>query len=405
MLQRSHLKGEKRMLRQPWLMAVLAVAGLSLLCGTVWAGGKQPIKVGFVMELTGPLAAGGAECRDGIMIEVERINAAGGINGRPIKVIVEDTAMQATKAVTAVNKLTRQDKVVTVWGPLYNTLEGPVRAVCEREKTPNIILSTPTPDDRVKNYRWSFTLAQNEMLVAAAQLEILKLKGVKKAIAIGDTQASWQEQIRILKEDAAAEGIEIVAMAETFDPAQDFDLSAQVLKVKNLAAKENPQALVLMTNIFSAIPFLKNMQQLGLKLLVIGTHAFGIEAALGMAGDEVNGVLFPAGKVLAPDGLPDRDPQKAVILEYRRRFKTKFGYDVGQFGAHSYDAVHLFFNAANEAGLDKAKIREAIENTTDFVGITGVYNYGPANHEGLTEKSLAIYEIKDRKFVMVKTIE
>jgi branched-chain amino acid transport system substrate-binding protein len=194
-------------------------------------------------------------------------------------------------------------------------------------------------------------------------------------------------------------------MSETFDPAQDFDLSAQVLKVKNLAVKENPQALVLMTNIFSAIPFLKSMQQLGLKLQVVGTHAFGIEAALGMADEEVNGVLFPAGKVLDPEGLPDSDPQKGVILDYRKRFKAKYGYDVGQFGAHSYDAVHLFVNAANKAGLDRAKIREALEKTSNFVGATGVYNYGPGNHEGLTEKSLAIYEIKGKKFVMVKPVE
>jgi branched-chain amino acid transport system substrate-binding protein len=356
------------------------------------------------MELTGPLAAGGAEVRDAVMLEVDRVNAGGGIVGHPIKMLVEDTAMQATKAVTATNKLIRQDKVVAVLGPLYNTLEGPVRAVAEREKTPNLITSTPTPDDRVKNYRWSFTLAQNEMLVAAAQLEILKEKGFKKAIAIGDTQASWQEQIRILKEDAAPEGIEIIHMSETFDPA-DIDLSAQVLKVKNLANKENPDSLVLMTNIFSAIPFLKNMKQLGLDIPVIGTHAFGIVAALGMGGEEIEGILFPAGKVLAPEGLKDSDPQKAVILDFKKRFEKKFGYEVGQFGAHSYDAVHLFVNAANKVGLDKAKIRDSIENTKDFVGITGIFNFGPDNHEGLTEQSLAIYEIKDKKFVMLKAIE
>lgn len=396
---------KKAKVRRFWPGTLLIIAGIIFSWNVAIAAEKQPCKVGLVMELTGHLAAGGAECRDGVIIEVDAINAAGGVNGHPIELSIEDTGGEATKAVTATNKLIRHGKVVAVLGPLFNTLEGPVRAVCERERVPNLILSTPTPDDRIKKYKWSFTLAQNEILVAQAQLEILKDKGYKKVLAIGDTQASWQEQIRILKVDAAKEGIEVVAMSETFDPQQDIDLSAQVLKVKNLAAKERAEALILMTNIFSGIPFLKNMKQLGLNLQVIGTHAFGVGAGLKIAGDEVNGVLFPAGKVLAPEGLDNSDPQKAVILDFKKRFQAKFGYEVGQFGAHSYDAVHLFANAAKIGGLDKAKIRDAIERTSNFVGVTGTFTYGPDNNEGLTKASLAIYQIQSKKFVMVKSIK
>ena len=389
-----------------WIRTIgVSLFGISLLFGTSWAAEKQPYKVGLIMELTGGMAAGGAECRDGVVIEIERINASGGINGHPVELATGDTGSEATKAVTATTKLTRQDKVLALFGPLYNTLEGPVRAVAEREKTPNLILSTPTPEDRTKNYKWSFTLAQNEIIVAEAQLEILKDRGYKKALAIGDTQSSWQEQIRVLKTKAAAVGIQIIPMSETFDPAQDLDLSAQVMKVKDLAAKEKPQALVLMTNIFSGTPFLKHMKQLGFSLPVIGTHAFGVSAGLAMAGDEVNGVLFPAGKVFAAESLPDSDPQKPVIIDFRKRFKAKFNYEVGQFGAHSYDAVELFARAAKVAGPDKAKIRDAIEKTSKYVGITGVFTFGPKDHEGLTKQSLAIYEIKDKKFVLVKTIK
>jgi branched-chain amino acid transport system substrate-binding protein len=389
------------------IAVVLSVfLGIGILAGTCSAADNQPYKVGLVMELTGGMAAGGKECRDGVVLEVEHFNAAGGINGRRLELVSGDTGSDATKAVTAATKLTRQDKVLVLFGPLYNTLEGPVRAIAERDKTPNLILSTPTPDDRTRHYKWSWTLAQNEIVVAEAQLDILKLKGWKKAIAIGDTQASWQEQIRILKAKAAADGIKIIAMSETFDPAQDFELSAQVTKVKDLAAKEKPDALVLMTNIFSAIPFGKSMKQLGLSLPVIGTHAFGVLPGLAMAGDEVNGWLFPAGKVLAAEALPDNDPQKPVITEYRKRFREKFNYDVGQFGAHSYDAVHLWVNAVNAAGTtDKAKVRDAMDKTTNYVGITGIYNFTPKDHEGLKKNSLAIYEIKDKKFVFLKTVK
>jgi branched-chain amino acid transport system substrate-binding protein len=384
-------------------VAFLLFLGLSF--GDIRAADKQPYKVGLVVELSGGAAPGGAEVRDGVLLEVERINASGGINGHPIELVIGDNGSEATKGVTAATKLTKQDKVLALVGPMAGWVEGPVRAVAEREKTPNLILAPPTPDDRKKGYKWSWTLAQNEYVVADAQIDIMKDKGYRKVVAIGDTEARCQEHMRILKGKAAPLGIEIIIMTETFDPSMDFDMTAQVTKVKDLAAKENPQALLLMTGIFQGIPFMKNMKQLGLSLPVIGAHNWGIPAALGMAGDELEGVVFPAGKVLGAESLPDSDPQKAILLDYKNRFRAKFKYDVGQFGAHSYDGVQLFVRATKAAGADKTKIREEMDKIRSYVGATGVYSFGPKDHEGLTKQSLAIYEIKGKKFVYVKSVK
>jgi hypothetical protein len=91
------------MRHKPWIRTILiSLFGIGLLFGTSWTAEKQTYKVGLVVELTGMMAAGGGECRDGVVIEVERINAAGGINRHPIELVIEDTASEATKAVTAV---------------------------------------------------------------------------------------------------------------------------------------------------------------------------------------------------------------------------------------------------------------------------------------------------------------
>lgn len=119
---------------------------------------------------------------------------------------------------------------------------------------------------------------------------------------------------------------------------------------------------------------------------------------LKMGGDELNGLNLNGVKTLASSELPDSDPQKQVIVDFVKRYEAKFKVTPGAEAAASYDAIHILANALKVSGADRLKLRDAIESTKNFVGNTGVFNFTPGNHEGLTKDDLVFYVIKDHKF-------
>jgi branched-chain amino acid transport system substrate-binding protein len=92
--------------------------------------------------------------------------------------------------------------------------------------------------------------------------------------------------------------------------------------------------------------------------------------------------------------LPDSDPQKPVLLAYAKAFEGKYG-PRNTFGGHAWDAVQLVTRAMERAGNNRAAIRDAIEGTRNFVGITGVFDFSPTDHNGLDRRAVTMVEIVD----------
>ena len=113
-----------------------------------------------------------------------------------------------------------------------------------------------------------------------------------------------------------------------------------------------------------------------------------------MAGDSAEELVFPAPKLIVADQIADTDPQKKILVAYRDAYEKKFGHAVSKFGGNAHDAIRIIIAALQAVGPDPGKIRDYIENLKNYVGIVGVYNYSPTNHNGLT---------KDY-FVMVKVV-
>ncbi|MBI4786034.1 MAG: ABC transporter substrate-binding protein [Chloroflexi bacterium] len=367
----------------------------------------EPYKIGLLISLSGPAAAPAGEIRDGVMLEVDRINAAGGVNGHPLQVLVEDDGTDVTKGVTGLTKLVKQDNVLAVMGPLYSDLNAPMDQMAEKEKVP-VVHTNPNLAEAVntkyKNNTFVFSTVQPPPLLAAATLEAVKLKGYKKIIVMADNVPPMPAVMEAMIKTAPAAGIQMVSLSDTWGNA-DMDLTPQATKAKDAAAKEKPDALVLLTNGVSGVAFMKGMQQIGFKIPIIGAPPFGIAPTLMMGGDMVNGIVFPASKVLDPQALPDTDPQKAVALEIAKRFEAKYKYPIGQLSASGVDAINVIASALKTSGADRVKLRDALEKTTNFVGLGGVFNYKPDDHDGTTVQSQAIYEIKGGQFKLISLVK
>jgi branched-chain amino acid transport system substrate-binding protein len=107
----------------------------------------------------------------------------------------------------------------------------------------------------------------------------------------------------------------------------------------------------------------KNMKQMGLNVPLFQSHGFGNRKYVEQAGVAAEGTLFPAGRLLVVDELPDSNPQKKVLATYKRDYETMYKEDVSTFGGHAYDGLLVVTEALKKAGRpEREKVRDAIEN-------------------------------------------
>jgi branched-chain amino acid transport system substrate-binding protein len=193
---------------------------------------------------------------------------------------------------------------------------------------------------------------------------------------------------------AAAGGITILG-TEKFE-VNDTIMTSQITNIKKL----NPDAVIAWAIPPSASSFTTSYRALGLTQPLIHSHGIGNKTFIDLAGKDADGVVFPVGKLLAAEGLPDDDPQKQVLVQYATDFEARFG-PRNTFGGHAWDAINIVLDALEKAGPDRAKIRDEIEKTQNFVGISGIFNMSAEDHNGLGLDSMIMVEIKDGQWVPV----
>jgi branched-chain amino acid transport system substrate-binding protein len=238
-----------------------------------------------------------------------------------------------------------------------------------------------------------FKTAQKDSHAATLIFQDMKRRGITR-IAVFSSNTGFgkagKEQIAKL---APEHGIQIV-LDEVYDKAAT-DLSAEATKLKG----SNAQA-VLNWSIEPAQSILvKNIRQIGLTIPIYQSHGFGNLAYAKAAGSAAEGVIFPLGRLAVADALPAGDPQKPVLLAYRDAYQKRYGEDVSGFGGYAWDAFQLLAAAVEKAGLDRAKVRTALESTQGFVGQSGVFRFSATDHNGLGMDSFEMLTVKDGKFV------
>lgn len=366
---------------------------LVLLVGTVFAA--PPIKIGAILSVTGPASFLGEPERNTALMMVEEINKAGGINGRKIELIVYDTQGDATKAVQAVNRLIKSDKVVAIIGDSTTGNSMAVIPVVEKAKVPIISCAAGSKiTDPVK--KWVFKTAQNDSLAVMKIFEHMNEKKIKKIAIITVSDgfgASGREQLKL---KAADFGIEIV-LDETYGP-KDTDMTAQLTKIRGSAA----QAIVCWgTNPGPAV-VARNVKQLGIKLPLFMSHGVSSKKFIELAGEGAEGIILPSGRVIVADQLPDSDPQKKALLSYVNNYKKHFNVEGDHFGGHAWDAIMLIKEAIERGGDTPAAIRDQLEKTKNFAGIGGIFNYSEQDHAGLTKEAFVLVQIKKGDWKLIK---
>ncbi|KJS14898.1 MAG: ABC transporter substrate-binding protein [Peptococcaceae bacterium BRH_c4b] len=386
------------------LVSLLLVLLLSAGCGggadkSVSQGEqeKEVYKIGAIFDITGPASSLGVPERDSALLLEEQINARGGINGHPVKIVIGDNESNETKAVQVAKKLIEVDKVLAIAGPSTTGTSMAIVDTAQKNQVPLVSaaagVSIVNPIDQ---RQWVFKTAQNDSVVVEKIIDYLGTIGAKKVAFLSMNNAYGDSGRKGFAEAAPKAGLEIVA-EEKFG-ATDNDMTAQLTRIKS----KQPEVVIVWAIPPSASIVTKNYRQLKIDAPLIHSHGIGNKTFIDLAGDAANDVIFPAGKLLVAENLPDNDPQKEVLVKYAADYEKKYSQPRSTFGGHGWDAVSMIVAALEKAGPDRAKIRDELEKTQNFAGISGVFNMSPQDHSGLTTDALVMLKIVDGKWTLLK---
>lgn len=356
---------------------------------------SKPYKIGAIFDISGPASALGIPEKRTVEMVVEKVNKSGGINGRPLELVFYDTALDVQKTINSVNKLIKRDKVLAIIGP---TTSGVSMALIETMQNNEMLnISCAARIDIIDPpKKWVFKTPQTDKQAVEKILTYAKKHGIKKVslmIAEGGFGAGGLKQLNNL---APKYGIEIVA-SEKFSE-KDPDVSTQLTKIRGTDA----QAMIVWDTDKGSARVAMNMRQLGMKMPVYMSHGIANMKFIEQAKEAAEGVIFPAGRLVVLEYLPESDPQKKVLAKYAADFQAKYNTTPDTFGGHAWDAVQLIIRAIEKAGDDIGRIRDEIENTRNFVGIGGVFNYSKEDHNGVGPESLIMVEIVNGKWTYIE---
>jgi branched-chain amino acid transport system substrate-binding protein len=378
------------------LFGFLVAFGLLYSVPQQQAAAAEPIRIGAIFSITGPLGFIGTPQRDAVIAMVEDVNKRGGLlGGRQVELLIEDDKTVATNAVIAVTKLARDKKVSAIVGPSATDCGMAIMPVADQENVP-LLVTTPV----AAAYRkWVFYLGDGDAREAAHFLQFAVKSLAAKRLAListidnhGSTMAN-----SVLKEIANYPGSSIV-IHEKCEPT-DTNVVPQLTKIK--AAK--PDTLLVFMAGGTAAIVAKNCAQLGLTTQVVASHGVPMPDFVKLAGKiaEANKWIMFGNFMAVIDKYPADNPLKKNIYEpFRKVMQDKFGKDKEPniFHAVTSDGIRAVLEAIKIAGSDdRAAIRDAIEKVR-FDGFVGPFAPTATDHQGSPTSATVPTVLKNGEF-------
>lgn len=372
-------------------------SALALLGGWTDAALAQNVKIGSFLSVTGPASFLGDPELKTLQLYVEKVNQGGGVLGRKLELVHYDDASDAGKANSFASRLINDDKVDVIIGGTTTGGSMAVVPLVAKGGMPFISLAGGVSIvEPVK--KWVFKVPHTDRMAAEKVFSDLKKRKLKKLALLSESSGFGQSGRKETLAVAAKYGIELVA-DETYSP-KDTDMTTQLTKIRNVPGV---QALFVFGLGQGPALVSKNIAQLGINLPHYESHGVASEEFIKLAGAAAEGVRLPAAALLVADKLPKSDPQKQVVTDYTKNYSAQYKSDVSTFGGHAYDALMIYVGAVKKAGsFDKEKVRDAIEQTRNFVGTGGVVNMSAGDHLGLDQSAFRLLEIRKGEWSLVE---
>lgn len=336
------------------ILAILVAAG-GLVAGR--AAAQDAIKIGFFAPLTGFAAADGASAKHSAEIAVEEINAAGGIKGRKVELVVYDDRHDSKEAVALATKLVEKDGVVGVVSGSYSMPSRVTAPIFAKAGLPLTVAYAVHPDVTKAGpcvFRNGFLGQVEGAAGAESAVKLLKAKRIAVLTIKNDfglvAGAAFIERARKL-------GAEIVS--EQQYPLGEKEFGPYLTKLK-----DQPIDLIYHTSYYNEGSLIaRKARELGIKTLLEGTEGIDSPKYLELAGAAAEGTTFTTNL--------NRDDPRAEVQGFLRKYAAKAGTGADMVGASAYDAVKILARGIEVGGTDPKAICGALQNLRDYPAITG----------------------------------
>lgn len=366
--------------------AVIAAAalGAAMLGGAAFA--QDTYKIGAVYAVTGPASILGDVEAKAARLAVDEINAAGGIKGKKVELILEDSKSQETAAVLSIRKLITQDKVSVILGP---SRTGDAMAAIPIVSEAGIVMLPPVSGvgvvEPVAQRKWIFRPGQGGDLSVGKVLDYAKRANWKKMGVLYSSDAYGEDGRDNMRRQAAQKGVTI-AREEAFSPTAT-DLKPQLA---NLRAA-NVDAIFVHGIGAPAVVVYRNAGELGMKTPLVSGHGQANAGFRKAVGEDVVGHPVVGAPILVWNELPAAHTQRAASEQFAKKYTAKYGQAPDMFAGVAYDSAVMTLKAIAEVGDDRAKIRDWFETRVkNWQGVTGNFTFSPTDHGGLTSDALVM---------------
>jgi len=322
-------------------IALLALAGAAVQAQTATQGvSKTEIVVGSIQDLSGPIAGFGKQVRMGMLLRVDEVNEQGGVNGRKLRLLIEDDAYDPKKSVLAAQKLVNQDKVFAMVAHI-GTAQNMAAMPIQFEK--NVVNFFPVTAARemyepLHRLKYSFAAPYYDQIRSALP-RLVKEKGLKKACILYQDDDFGLEVLRGAEAGLKTVGMELAEKTTYKRGATDF--SSQVARLK----AGNCDTVVLGTIIRETIGAIGEARKTGYSPLFLGSSASYTDLIHKLGGKAMDG-LYATHTVQHPY----LDEAEQPIRFWATKYKTKFNEDPTVFSVYGYNAIDTFVKGVQAAG-------------------------------------------------------
>ena len=360
------------------------------------ASGKAPydeIRIGVSQSLTGVLSPYGVSATDGIKLAAETLNARGGVNGVPIRLIIDEEGSDKNKALANVQKHIDRDLTLAEVSPTGTGLAAAVGPIANQSKIA-IVGTAAGGDARMATgsgpYSFRVSLPDNQIFPYEVKL-VAKDKGAKTAALLYINDDGWGVSVApIMKKALEDAGLEIIANENYSKTTLDF--SAIITKLQ----EKKPDIIGFLAGAEDGPQFLIQAKQRGFSSTYIGGNPFNDSAVIKRAGPAADGLIVGTSWFLGND-TPEN---KAFTTEFQKRY----GRDANQFNAQGYSGLGVVVDAIKRAGLtgdlkkDRIAIKEALAATQAYASPIGPITFDETRTPRAEAGSVIVTQVKGGTF-------
>ena len=350
---------------------------------------EEPIRIGEYASITGKEASLGQSSHNGTMMAIDDLNAAGGVLGRSLLLLTEDTQSKPGESATAAKKLISRDKVVALLGEVASSRSLEAAPVAQLAKVPMISPASTNPKvTETGNYIFRTCFIDPFQGPVMAKFAKEKLRAQRVALMVSNSSAYSIGLAKFFREAFTANGGTIVLEQKYAEGDKDFKAQLTAIKAAGVDAVFNPGyynegALIVL-----------QARDLGLTLPIFGADSWEAEALIELGGKAIEGAYLCSHYSPA-------DPSPRV-QNFVQAYKKRFGTTPDSNASLGYDSVLVLVDAIKRAGsTDRAKIRDALAATKNFAAVTGNITIDAQRN---ASKNAVIIQVRNGKFEFVQSM-